>query len=643
MSKSIKLAQTLTPIALAIALSACGGGSSGADFGSNSNSNTTTTVTEEVEDTVDDGVDNSSVQDNAAYLEVQASSKQLFSSGSSPVILSAVVKDVDNNVINDANVSFSVDNRATLDNDINEGSIVTKKLTTGFGDDSKENRTLTIVAKSGDLTETLEVDVVGTTLSLQGPENTAVNEPVDFFVKLADSDGNGLDRQLVSVVSEKGYPITSESGLETDSNGDLVLSYTALGFGSDKLTVEALGASSSQDIDVSSQNFVMDASSDEIMVNTDGTISINWKVNDVPQAGKKVFVRATRGLTDVTEVITDSNGVATFTISSETAGKTVISAETEDGLITKIEKEFVAITPHYLSSVVSPSVISLFEKSTVITTVRDIDDNPVKNQRVIYVLKDTVGGEINNSVATTDSYGRAEINYTAGPTSSGLEGVVIDTYLESNTALTQTVTLTVGGDAHRLVVGMDNDVEEVDNVFYKATVGVIVTDSAGGPLANQEVDFSLVPTHYIKGFIEPRYEDTYDVDSGLTFLSFTGWTYSSSSVVCPSEDLDNDSQKDDGEDINNNGILDPTNTATITGEGITDSQGKVTVDVIYPKSQAWWTTLQLKATAKVAGSEFVETSSVRLPVAETEVNDLIDQPVNQFSPFGLASDCMNPD
>jgi len=44
MSKSVKFVKLITPFAIAIALSACGGGSSGADFGSSSGTGTTTTT-----------------------------------------------------------------------------------------------------------------------------------------------------------------------------------------------------------------------------------------------------------------------------------------------------------------------------------------------------------------------------------------------------------------------------------------------------------------------------------------------------------------------------------------------------------------------------------------------------------------------
>ena len=80
MSKSVKFVKIVTPIAFAIALSACGGG------GSSFLETASGAVEEEiaVEEAVTLGVDNSSIQINAAFLDIQASSKQLFSSGSSP-------------------------------------------------------------------------------------------------------------------------------------------------------------------------------------------------------------------------------------------------------------------------------------------------------------------------------------------------------------------------------------------------------------------------------------------------------------------------------------------------------------------------------------------------------------------------------
>lgn len=442
------------------------------------------------------------------YLEVAASSRQLASSGDTPVIISAVAKDANNNVLKTANVQFSVDSSATIEADTTTAAsaVKTAKLTPGLG--NPENRKVTVTIKSGTLVKTLDVAITGTSLVLDGPTRIALNTPVTLIAKLKDSAGKALADETVSVHSSLNNALTpvSGSGFVTDANGEVQFKVNAAVSGTDTITVSALGVSSSKTLDISGDNFTITSANTEIKVGTAEAINLKWTYNGIAQANKTIKITATRGLTPL-QIVTDAQGQASFSVTSATAGGTVITAtDVSTGLSTSLTREFVATTPAVLNVQVEKELITPKSSTNIIAIVKDSADNPVKNQLVEFKLEDTVGGELNESKATTDSLGKATIGYTAGDASSAKDGVKITSILrlsDPNAApLTDNISLTVGGQALRIVLGEDEKINE-EGIFYKKSFGVIVTDSAGNPVKDKKVDFALVPTHYAKGGVIP--------------------------------------------------------------------------------------------------------------------------------------------
>ena len=632
MSKSVKFVKILSPIALAIALSACGGG--GADFGSGGTGTTTTGTTGT--DTTDTVV--------ASSLSVSASSRQLFSSGSEPVTISALAKDANNNILTGAAVNFSVDNDANLITGDNTGSVHTAELTPG----SKENRSLTVTVSSGTQTETILIDVVGTEVNVEGPSSIAINKPTEYTIKLQDSDDKAIAFEDIDVTSSSGNTVTPASGtnFRTDSNGEFKVNLTAAAGGIDSITASALGTTTSQAIEISGSDFTLtgtdlnndgavDADDRELNIGTSEVITIKWSIDGVNQSGKTISVRTTRGTLNNSTVTTDSSGVATFQVASNTAGSATLTAESDTGLVATLDREFVATTPEYLNTQASPSLISANKTSRIITRVRDVNDNPVKNIKVNFNLTDTVNGTLSNSQAVTDSLGRAEVVYSASDSPSSNEGVKIDTYVQDYPTIIDAVNLTVRGDASRIVLGSDELIAE-DGIFYSKTFGVIVTDSAGNPIPGQNVDFTIAANTYLKGQME--LVDTSNPADGIA----DRWARFAT-IECPIEDFDRDGNLDNGEDINGNGTLEPTQDATITTTGTTDADGKMTVQVIYPQSRALWSTQLITAKAVVNGTEFVENTTYGMDILLADVEDPESSVPNQLSPYGLNGSCSDPD
>lgn len=573
-------------------------------------------------------------ESQADSLELSASTRQLFSDGSSPVVLSAIVKDKNNNPIDSETVIFSVDNNATITPLESSGAVKTAELTPGLN--HPENRLLTVSATVGSLQQTLQVEVVGTHLSVEGPASIAINKPTEYTFKLQDSGDKPIAYKDITVTSTSGHTITPVSGtaFTTDANGELTVTLEASSGGIDTLTATAMGASVTQDVEISGNDFTLASTNSDIDLGAPETITVEWLQDTLPMVGETIAIRTTRGTLSASSVVTDASGQATFDISSNAAGSATITAETSGGLTTTLSREFVATTPEYLSTQASPSLIAPNGTSTVITKVRDANDNPVKGVKVNFNLTDAVNGTLSNSLAVTDSLGRAEVVYTAGDSSSSLDGVQINTYLQDYPTITDLVTLTVGSDALRIVLGSDETLAD-SGVFYTKTFGVIVTDSAGNPIKDHKVDFTIKATDYIKGFMYLA-----DIDGDLTpDIWAQEITTLPGSSSCPSEDLDNDGQLDSGEDDNGNNKLDPTQAATVTGTGTTDEQGKLTVQVVYPQSEALWSIQRLTATTVVDGTETVENTTFTLPMTADDYNKVDEGLPNQVSPYGTAAVC----
>jgi len=565
-----------------------------------------------------------------ADLEVQASSRQLPSSGDEPVTISAVVKNSNNNIIKDAEVSFAVDNGASIaPSEETAGSDVkTAELTPGLG--KPENRPLIVTITAGDQERTLAIEVVGTTLQVEGPDRVVANEAATYTAKLQDSSGDGIGIQDLSITAEKGSEIqlVDAASFTTDTNGEIQFNIVPNFVESETVTISALGASASQTIKISNDAFSLSSTNEEIRVNTEETIQLSWLSSGKPQANKTINLLATRGKFPG-QIVTDDQGKASFTISSNTAGGTyIVATAKESGLSTSLVREFVAFEPSYLNVQAEKSIIAPEESTKIIAHVRDIDDNPIKNQKVAFIANDAVNGKLSDPSATTDSLGRASIVYTSGNAMSAKDGVTITSSLPDHPDIAAASTqLTVGDLALRLVLGEDENIEE-DGVFYKKTFGAIVTDSAGNAVQNAELNFSIHPLEYYKGTMTCS-----EGDSWVRVMK----------AACHSEDLKNNNGRlDVGEDFNKNDKLDPTYAASVERQATTDAEGKATVTVTYPQSEALWSKVRLTVTVLSNGTEYVESTTFILPVLADDVGSCETSPPNHKSPYGVAESCENP-
>jgi len=627
------------PFILSFSLVACGGGFS-ADTSSNPNTG--------------GGGDNTG--DGISTLRLITSSYLLQSASASSITLSAIAKDENNVLLDNADIQISVDNGADL-TATTGASVKIATLTPGVPD----NRVLTVLATVGNRTETLEIEVFGTTLTLDGPASITINKPATYKVKVKDSANAPVgNRTILLPTVTAPCTITQAANPSLNSAGEFEFLITGSVAGNCILESGNFGANATLDIGVSGDEFTITPTTDkandvlngddeviEIPVGSNETINLSLKQDNIPVSGETIQLSSTRGSIP-TSVDTDENGEASFEVTSLNTGNVAITASV-NGLNAIIRNiEFIADTPTYILSQASPSIVRPLGKSIITTTIQDIDNNPVKNKFILFNLSsDTVGGVLSNSIAKTDSLGRASVEYTAGNRASETDGVVITSEVQGDETITQFTTLTVGGDAVRIVLGTNSILKTTDLTYTQQFI-VTVTDSAGNPVSDQHIDFSLVPTAFYKGKMIAVDTDG-DLESDTwTSLGLSLPVSSNPSYVqpkrCISEDQNNNNNLDLGEDLDNDEALEPTHDASVSAVSgsTTGTDGSVILDVTYPKSSALWSEQKLIVRTSLDGSEYEESTQFKLSVAAGDVSDITKAPPSNESPYGKYVDCNIP-
>ena len=204
--------------------------------------------------------------------------------------------------------------------------------------------------------------------------------------------------------------------------------------------------------------------------------------------------------------ITDSNGEASVTITSNNAGLATVSATALDQVGKKIsveqQIEFVATNPTMMYLQASSYTVNKNGQSTITAIVRDANKNLVKGKIVTFSLYDTTGGTLSIPQAVTDSLGRAQTVYTASNSSSAKDGVVIVANVLS-TSVQATTNITVAGEALFISLGTGNTVNEPDASTYSVPYTILVTDAEGMGVNNLPLTVSVVSVEYAVGQRDP--------------------------------------------------------------------------------------------------------------------------------------------
>lgn len=601
----------------------------------------------------------------AASITLLASSPQLGSSPDSTVTVTAIVMDGSNNLLPQVPVTFTASSGALeLPPASGEG---TQPVTNGSGQISAvlspggnyTNRTITVSATSGGISESVSINVAGTGLSISGENSATIGDQLTLTIVLTDSSDDPVANRVVEISSALGNPLSAGS-LTTNGTGQVQVVVTANNPGTDTITATAQGASASHNLTISGDQFQLTApaSGASLEIGNCGTVQVNWEQNNAPVAGEAVSFSTTRGTLysdagctlAATSAVTDGAGNATLRIQSSNAGPATITAFVAGGPSTSRSVNFIATVPAVISLQASPSTIGpnngsqTNQQSTVTAIVRDANNNLVAGKAIRFsIIEDNSGGSLSTATATTDNLGRASTSYISSSATTAKDGVVIQAAVDENPAINTTVSLTVAQSPLFVRLGTGNLIEPLGQTQYDKKYTVIVTDANGNAAPNASVNISVTPVHYTKGsyvydgtsWVLTAFDSNFDVVAGNP---------QSAANRCDSEDLNDNGILDPGEDINQNGQLTPGNVVSVPTTVTTSADGTFEFSVIYPRQFGNWTRVRLSATTSVAGTESSDSVIFWLPVAAGDLTNANVAPPGMPSPFGMVTgDCSTTD
>ncbi len=657
-----KIVSTLGLLVTAALLNACGGSGAGAG-GAGASAG---------------GASSALKGSTAATLTMTADSTTIDSDGKKTITLTAITKTADNVVLKNAPISFSTTDAGTTltpsDTKTNVGGIVTALVKTT----DKTTRVIKITAQSDALSASVEISVIGTTLSINGPTGLGFGAEAEYSIVLKDSGGNAVPGQAVTVTT--GNTLTVKPGL-TDAQGQAKFKISGSKSGADTLSVSALGASASFAISVTPKQlvFVAPGSLAEFPVGASqpgNVVTVSLLDNGIPQVGKVINLTATRGtvqsaagplLGSLTSLTTGADGWVTFVVLSTSAGVSTLTA-TSDDVVVSLKMEFVARVPSQISLQAGPSVVAVNLTSATSNSaqlVARVTDgiNPVKGVRVNFSsLSDPSGGRIEPAFAITDSYGQATSSFFGGAAPTGNELVVLKADVTTGSGpivIPATAKLTVAAQEVSIRLGSSTLIESDTTgtkYFYPHTV--LVTDSAGRPIAGAKVTVTAQPRRYFKG----RWTVVTPTSGGTKY-----WTMDYS-ALCVSEDVNLNGQLDPGEDSateplsfgNGNGRLDPGNVASaevVEVDSKTGADGFANIMLRYPK--VYGLNAEINLTVSIlapSGTEAKQNFVTLLNISATDANQTDLAPpgilvpptmtgigtIRFVSPFGEAGSCRDP-
>jgi len=551
------------------------------------------------------------------------------------VVVTAVVTNQSNVRQSGVPVTFTASSGSILTTDgvTGDNGEATAILTTN-GDPS--HRTITVTASRQSNAVTLDIPVVGTTLSSESPGNAGVGEPFTISLLLTDSNQTPLINRQVTLESALGNIVAPASAF-TNSGGRAFFQVTPNIGGSEVLTGRALGITLQMPVAIQAfaLQFIAPDEDQEVPLGQAANVSVRLTQNAQPASGRAVALTASRGTLAASTITTGPDGTATTTVSSQGAGATGGSSLTASvaGLVATRSIEFVSLDAASLLLRADRSSVQVGQETPITAVVRDALGNPVKNKTVTFQLQDPTLGSLSRLTVVTNALGQALVTYTAGQTSSAPNAVTVTATIPE--APPQSILFTVGGQALRITLGTSNVIgEDPSGTVYELPYAAIVTDASGNPVPNVSVSFRVDSVSYQKG----RYVEVDDGEGGTTLRPAYRAEPQDGFFGCLNEDVNRNGILEMGEDFNGNGRLDPGNAASVQPTISTDPNGQANVTVRYAQDFANWVRVTLSATAAVGGTEATESRTFTLPIARDDLED----PPGFVSPFGESNACADP-
>lgn len=572
---------------------------------------------------------------------------QLGSADTDQIELSALVRNTSNNVISAIPVVFTTDSGELqiIDTETAANGIARASLTTRS---DKSNREITVTARVQQQTSELVINVIGTQIEISAPQAVVLNDSAELDIFIQDSEGNGIEGVVVNITSSLGNALSSTNPITVGSSGKASITYTAVSSGVDSILVTALGSQRIATLNVSPDSFAFlarateSSSIEEVPLNSPQRLELQWLVNDLPNIGQNVTFATSRGFIagSVNELAannvsiskqTDSSGLADVFIQSRFAGLATIAAQAgvgESSVNAQKTIEFIAVTPSKIEVQAFPAQVGPGEQSTVRAILRDALNNPVKNRPIVFTLDNAAGGQLSTVRAVTNSAGVATTLFTADVTTgagvNGLNLQVKGSLDESN--ISGFTDIAVGNRTLFFRFGTGNVIEKPSASLYSKEFSVIVTDSSGNPVPNQQLNVAVVPVAYAKG----------EWVASPPVGEFKFWS-AQRNVVCPNEDVNLDGILEVSEDTNGDGQITPGNLATVPRTVTADADGIAVFNVRYPQDSGAWLDVRLQVSGFAAGTENVAFREYQLPVSADDVTNETSPPPS--NPFGRNAVC----
>jgi hypothetical protein len=569
-----------------------------------------------------------------ASLDLFASSIQLASSGLDEIELIALVKDANNVLLEGIDVTFSVDSEASLQ--VTQGTTGADGIARALLDtqNKPENRTINVIAIASGLAEsqTLDIQVVGTQINIDGASSAIIDAPVLITISLVDSDGKGIANSELSISALTGT--LSDISPVTTSSGQVTIEYLASASGEDVITASALNAQSDFNIVIQQDDFSFTTvPTQEIALNKTGNLTLTWLRNEVEFVGGDVSFTSSRGTITSADNVTDENGQASFSIESDNAGFASISATGTDSggvlVSSRAQIEFVAtVADNIIVDGTPDSVGPDGQTSTITAVVRDAEGNLVKGKVINFLVDDVSGGNISVNQATTDRSGIASTIYESNAVST-FEAVKVYATVDDDPTISGFTSLTVGNRAFDISIGTGRLIDIPTDSSYSKEFSVFVTDPDSNPVENVNLTFSATPEKFTSGGVYRKGFWVYNLDFNL-WQPFT-------TATCANEDVDGNGILDAGEDTNGDGQLTPGNVASIPASGVTDENGQMLVDISYAKQFGAWADITIAVNGESAGTEASETQNFSLIVSASDI--VIESSPPPTSPYGVGINC----
>jgi len=518
-----------------------------------------------------------------------------------------------------------------------------------------QNKEFVVTARADEFEESVVIQAGGSKLTVVGDSSLVLGNDMQLSLSLTAGNGNAIANQELIISSMANNTITP-SAVVTDADGLAEVVVSSVN-GGDTINVSALDGTvtAAHTFTVSDDILVFNttASGTEFGVGSISDVTVTWTRQGEPVTGEALRFSLTAGQLLSSSVInTDGLGSAEVTVTSTSAGPATISVEAEDGgdPQTKLDVEFVATTPAFVKIDASSSRVFTEENSKITGFVTDINGNPVKNMEVVFTSADLKGGQLSPASATTQSDGTASVIFTAGTLPTATNEIELVAEVEGTT-ISDRMNLTVAKRQVNVTIGTSNKLgTEAEETQYSLPFSVQVGDGAGSPLEGATVELSIRPISYLKGTMELVNLQGLPIDP--TDPNWTPDHWAQFALTCLSEDDNGNRVLDLGEDVNNNGSLDPQDPAllapisppdglaTLAGGSLsTDEKGSGYFEVLYPASSALWAWVEITARANNLGAEAEDSFITYLPLPADRLDDEKTLPPNVRSPYGQAFDC----